>query len=144
MYVYLLSVYAYMYCKCVWVLVGWLYLTLSDCSPRGSSVRGILQGRIMEWVAIPFSRGSSQPRDWTQASYIAGRFFTIWTAGDAHVLCIHTNMCSYLYSVLDYLLGKLCMCLESQQSREGWEREKSRICLQILCYCKIPKFRFRV
>ena len=39
-----------------------------DCSPPGSSVRGILQARILEWVAIPFSRGSSQPRDWTQVS----------------------------------------------------------------------------
>ena len=39
-----------------------------DCSPPGSSVRGILQARILEWVAIPFSRVSSRPRDWTQVS----------------------------------------------------------------------------
>ena len=44
----------------------------------GSAVRGIFQARILEWVAIPFSRGSPQPRDWTQISYIAGIFFTIW------------------------------------------------------------------
>ena len=48
-----------------------------DCSPPGSFVPGILQERILEWVAIPFSRGSSWPRDWTQLSYMAGRFFTI-------------------------------------------------------------------
>ena len=48
-----------------------------DCSPPGSSVHGILQARILEWVAIPFSRGSSQPRDRTLVSYIAGRFFTV-------------------------------------------------------------------
>ena len=47
-----------------------------DCSPTGSSVCGILQARILEWVAIPFSSGSSQPRNWTQVSPIAGRFFT--------------------------------------------------------------------
>ena len=41
-------------------------------------VHGILQIRILEWVAIPFSRGSSQPRDRTQISLIAGRFFTSW------------------------------------------------------------------
>ena len=41
-----------------------------DCSPAGSSVRGILQARILEWVAIFHSRGSSQPRDWTQVSCI--------------------------------------------------------------------------
>ena len=39
-------------------------------------VHGILQARILEWVAFPFCRGSSQPRDWTQVSYIAGRLFT--------------------------------------------------------------------
>ena len=50
-----------------------------DCSPPGSSVCGILQARILEWVAIPFStQGSSQPRDRTQVSHIAGGFFTIW------------------------------------------------------------------
>ena len=49
----------------------------TDCSLPGSSVNGILQGRILEWVAIPFSRASSQPRERTWASYIAGRFFTV-------------------------------------------------------------------
>ena len=49
----------------------------TDCSSPGSSVHGILQARILEWVAIPFSRGSSQPRDQTQASCIAGRFFIV-------------------------------------------------------------------
>ena len=39
---------------------------------------GILQARILEWVVFPFSRGSSQPRDWTQVSHTAGRFFTSW------------------------------------------------------------------
>jgi len=48
-----------------------------DCSLPGSSVHGILQARILEWVAIPFFRGSSQPRDRTQVSYIADGFFTI-------------------------------------------------------------------
>ena len=49
---------------------------LMDCSPPGSSVHGILQARILEWVAISFSRGLSQPRDWTWVSCISGRFFT--------------------------------------------------------------------
>ena len=48
-----------------------------DCSPPGSSVHGIFQARILERVAISFSRGSSQPRDRTQVSHIAGRCFTI-------------------------------------------------------------------
>ena len=49
-----------------------------DYSPLGSSIHGILQARILEWVAISFSRGSSQPRDQTQISRIAGKFFTSW------------------------------------------------------------------
>ena len=49
-----------------------------DCSPPGSSVHGIFQTRILEWVAISFSRGSSQPRDRTQVSRIAGRCFNLW------------------------------------------------------------------
>ena len=47
-----------------------------DCSPPGSSVHGILQARILEWVAIPFSREPSRPRDGSRLSRIAGRFFT--------------------------------------------------------------------
>ena len=50
---------------------------LIDCSLPGSSVHGIFQARILEWVAISFSRGSSQPRDGTQVSSIAGRRFTV-------------------------------------------------------------------
>ena len=51
-----------------------------DCSLSGSSVHGIFQARIPEWVAISFSRGSSWPRGWTRVSRITGRSFTIWAA----------------------------------------------------------------
>ena len=53
-----------------------------DCSPPGSSVSEILQARILEWVAIPFSRGSSQSKDWTWVSCTGGRLFTICTTLD--------------------------------------------------------------
>ena len=56
------------------VKVAQVRLTL--CDPMDYTVHGILQARILEWVAIPFSRGSSQPRDGTQVSRIAGGFFT--------------------------------------------------------------------
>ena len=49
---------------------------LTICDPTGYAVHGILQARILEWVAFPFSRGSSQPSDRTQVSHIAGGFFT--------------------------------------------------------------------
>ena len=50
------------------------------------TVHEVLQARILEWVAFPFSRGSSQPRDWTQVSHIAGRFFTSWATREVLIL----------------------------------------------------------
>ena len=64
-----------------------LTLPSMDCT-----VRGILQARILEWVAFPFSRGSSQPRDWTQVSCITGGFFTSWATREAHSHA-HTFIC---------------------------------------------------
>ena len=66
-------------CCCCYCLVALLCLTLCDpmdCSPPGSSVHGICQARILEWVAISFSRESSQPRDPTHVSCSAGRSCT--------------------------------------------------------------------
>ena len=69
-----------LFLHCVCTLVTQLSLTFCnpmDCSSPGSSVHGIPQARILEWIAIPFSRGSSLLRDQTQVSHIIGRFFTI-------------------------------------------------------------------
>ena len=68
------------------VLVAQLCPTLCDpmdCSPPGSSIHGILQARILEWVAMLFSRGSSQPRNQIQVSRIVGAFFTVWASREA-------------------------------------------------------------
>ena len=54
-----------------------------DCSLPSFPIHGILQASILEWVAVPFSRGSSQPRDRTQSSYIVDQFFTIWATREA-------------------------------------------------------------
>ena len=70
--------------------VALLCLTLCDpmdWSLLGSSVRGIFQARILEWVAISFSRGSSRPRDWTRVFCIAGRHFTIWATWEGPPPC---------------------------------------------------------
>ena len=58
-------------------------LCLTLCNPMAYTVHGILQARILEWVAFPFSRGSSQPRNWTQVSCIVGGFFTSWATREA-------------------------------------------------------------
>ena len=68
----------------------------------GSSVHGILQAKIVEWIAYPFSRGSSQPRDRTQVSCIAGGFFTVWTTREASLyiyIYTQTHTHTYIYRV---------------------------------------------
>ena len=71
-----------------------------DCSLPGSSVHGISQARILEWVAISFSRGSSQTRDRTWVPCIAGKFFTIWAIRGLHSImyaCINTQVHTHIY-----------------------------------------------
>ena len=93
------------------VLVTQLCLTLCDSmdySLPGSSVHRILQARILEWVAIPFSRESSQPRDRTQVSHTAGIFFTVWATREAlnghkpytYKLCLHIFQLSLIHHAL--------------------------------------------
>ena len=74
-------------CACTHAQSLQLYPTLCDsmdCSPPGSSVHGILQARILEWIAMLSPRRSSWPRDWTHVSWTAGRFFTHWATLETH------------------------------------------------------------
>ena len=79
------------------------------CDPMDYTVHGILQARILEWVAFPFSRGSSQPRDWTQVS----RFFTSWATRKALIcrgaLCLLLN--NYLNKNLFRYYSSTHFCL---------------------------------
>ena len=95
-----------------------LFVTPVDCSLPSSSIHGISQARILEWVAISFSRGSSQPRDWTWVSRTAGRRFNLWATREAsclfwtftfltlfflfHVRFLYSFlvMCSFLYMII--------------------------------------------
>ena len=82
----------------------WLY------DPMAYTVHGILQVRILEWVALPFSRGSSQPRDRTQVSHVAGRFFTSWAPRDSVLFAysmylIEVESCSICSFVTDISLS---------------------------------------
>ena len=69
------------------------------CDPMNYTVHGILQARILEWVAFSFSRGSSQIRDQTQVSHIAGRFFTNWATREAHVCIEKDSKCGLVMSI---------------------------------------------
>ena len=67
------------------------------CSPMGYRVHGILQAKVLEWVAFPLSRGSSQPRDRTQVSHIAGGFLPAESQGKSK--SIHKFTFLYLYKI---------------------------------------------
>ena len=86
-------------------------------------VHGILQARILEWVAVPFSRGSSQPRDQTQVSRIAGGFFTSWATRESH---IYHCTCIYHWGTLGlprWLSGKESTCQCRRCTLNPWVRK---------------------
>ena len=106
-------IYTYI-CMCM-CKVTQSYLTLCDpvdCSPPGSSVHGILQARILEWIAMSFSSRSSQPRDRTQVSCIAGRRFILWATGEAIYMYTHTypHICMCMCEVAQsYMYVGMCV-----------------------------------
>ena len=73
----------------------------------GFSIHEILQAELLEWVAIPFSKGSSQPRDWTQVSCTVGRFFTLWPTRKALINTTTILLQNLLISSLNYFKGLL-------------------------------------
>ena len=99
-----------------------------DYHPPGSSVNGILQARVLEWVVISFSRGSSQPRDGAHESpALAGEFFTtsvIWEAHASHISSIHGNLKVVLKTYESVqLFATLWTILSMEFSRpEYWSR----------------------
>ena len=92
------------------------------CDPVNYTVHGILQARILEWIAVPFSRGSSQPRDSTQVSHIAGGFFTSW----ARCLqsCFQTSRWLYgkfiSWKFMKLSTQNLFIFLYMKRTRESW------------------------
>ena len=92
-----------------------------DCSSSGSSVSGIPQARILEWVASSFSRGSLRPRDWNRVACIAGGFFTIWANRQVHYLDASPQTLLYPYrtsdgSWLDQVLSSLWVLSHAHSS----------------------------
>ena len=94
-----------------------------DCSLPGFSIHGILQARILEWIAISFSRRSSWPRDWTQVSHLVGRCFNHLShqgslkLGTDYVYC-HPAYLAYMQGTSCKLLGWMKHKLESRSPEE--------------------------
>ena len=81
-----------------------------DCSPPGSSVHGILQARILEWVAISYSRGSSQPREWICVSCLAGGFFPTEPPGKCSNSSYSKNCIANSVCVLRQVISSVLSC----------------------------------
>ena len=84
----------------------------------GSSVHGIPQARILEWLAVPFSRGSSKSRDGTQISHITGGFFTIWTTREASNNLRSLNFIMYKISPQTFWLQELLIHTKNKQTNK--------------------------
>ena len=98
-----------------------------DYSLPGSSVHGIFQAIVLQWIDISFSKGSSQPRDWTRVSHIVDRHFTIWAIRD---LCV--NVTCTTHSVIHPSRG----CLLSFSLLSGLRRYQQR---RLMASCSVGK-----
>ena len=92
------------------------------CDPMDYTVHGILQARILEWIAFPFSRGSSQPRDQTQVSHMADGFLTSWATRETMNILLLTNfIASFVISNLlfhlieEYWVSAMCLTVLSAE-----------------------------
>ena len=118
-----------------------------DCSLPAFSAHGISQSRILKWVTIPFSKGSSQPRDGTQVSCTEGRFFTIWTTRETFCIPSSVQKCT-LYSVQKFheneIYQDLLPSLYQFLLPFIWENQfLSQICFLEKQYLRsFPKFDF--
>ena len=104
----------------------WTLCDPMDNSLPGSSVHGILQARILEWVAISSSRGSSWPRHRTWVSCIAGRFFTVWATREAHNCGKAVYMCVFIAWIHITQLGKQYSMRNATKTSIYFYREHKR------------------
>ena len=120
-----------------------------DCSLPGSSIHGIFQARVLEWVAISFSRGSSGPRGWIQVSCVAGRHFTVWATNaffctncDKHDFFLNFLNIIFLYVELSLhfnnnshliMIYNLCNILLNYLLIYSWEVLYQYSCGMLVC-----------
>ena len=127
-------------CTLSWLQSCLILCDPMDCSLPGSSVHGILQARIMEWVAIPCSKGPSRPRDRTLVSCTAGRFFAMWATKEdstqKNILIAQQTFCHLVvrtklifpglfFFSLDYDCGLVaCEHVIADQKLETWSMKE--------------------
>ena len=95
-----------------------------DYNLSGSSVHEILQARIRKWVAIPFSSGSSWPREWTQVSCITSRIFTVWVTREdpkENICMAKKRKCYKLYSIDAEFIWNSLLLLTEYKLKLDWK-----------------------
>ena len=108
-----------------------------NCSLPGSSIHGILQARVLEWVAISFSRGSSRPRDRTWVSCIVGRCFTIWATREVSAVATFNQLFSSVVSQDSNIYNHRGTCKKCKFLSPIWDLQNQKswawnpeICIQ--------------
>ena len=99
----------------------------TNCSPPSFSVHGILQTRILEWISIPFSRRTSQPRDQTLVSCLAGRFFTVWATGKSPTMEFYSAIKRNAFESVLMSWMNLEPIIQSEVS----QKEKYKYCMKV-------------
>ena len=135
-------------CVCAQLLQSCLTLCdPMDCSLPRSSLHGILQARILEWIVMLSSRGSSWPRDWTPVSCIAGGFFTHWATSCEGIALFYEDEIGHSLNLLVPCLGASLMqhepmCADTQLERKGrirpvgYDRSRARMeVLRFMSWC---------
>ena len=113
-----------------------------DCSLSGFSVHGIFQARVLKWIVISFSKGSSRPRNRTLVSCIAGRRFTVWATREAHSAIIFMYMrsssfrtfsqgkvVSVFYTILIPMFNPVIYSLRNKNVIGGLEKNPMALCI---------------
>ena len=110
-----------------------------DCNLPGSSVHRIFQARTLEWVAISSCRRSSWPRDWTQVSCIAGRFFTVWATGED----TWSFNCMLITLAFSGMYTCACLCVFIFIRRPATALDYVSLSFQVECLHKMETINFK-
>ena len=112
----------------------WLFVIPWTVSCQAPLSTGILQARILEWVAMFSSRGSSQPRDQTQVSHIAGWFFTIWATRET---CYLEKGLSQLETIAQNMVVRVhrCRAFSGRENSQDWKERRERKGERCVCVC---------
>ena len=115
------------------------------CDPVDYTIHGILQAKKLEWVVFPFSRGSSQPRDQTVVSRIAGSFFTSWATREAQYIymymCIYTYTYIYIHTHIYIYITLIEKTKQNKTKQQSCQTHCQKSCIILYSHHKVVKLK---